>query len=330
MFEKMKDLYPLKFKPIIKETIWGGSKLRSVLNKNTHFERCGESWEISGVKNNLSVVSEGFLKGNNIEELVEVYMGDLVGDSIYEKFGTSFPLLIKFIDATDVLSIQVHPDDKLAKERHNSSGKTEMWYILEGDPDSELICGFSKRVDKETYLKYLNENKINRILNFEKVQRGDVFFIPAGRVHAIGSGILLAEIQQTSDITYRIFDWNRFDKEGNPRELHTDLALDAIDYKYYDNYKTAYNTSLNKTTNIVDCPYFFTNILKFDKSVTKDYNLLDSFVIYMCIEGQFIIRPDKGAEVEVKKGETILLPAAIKNLMLVPEVYSEVIEVYIK
>jgi len=326
----MNDLYPLKFKPILKETIWGGSKLKNRLNKKTLSDKVGESWEISCVEDNISIVSNGFLTNNSLVELIEIYMGDLVGEKVYEKFGTGFPLLIKFIDANDVLSIQVHPDDKLAIERHQSNGKTEMWYILENDPDSELICGFNTRVDKETYLKRLNENKLNRILNFEKVQRGDVFFIPAGRVHAIGSGILLAEIQQTSDMTYRIFDWNRTDSDGNPRELHTELALDAIDYKYYENYKTTYISTLNKTSNMVDCPYFFTNILKFDQPIEKDYYLVDSFVIYLCIEGHFTIKTDKGIIEQVQKGETVLIPAALKNLSLIPEGNAEIIEVYIK
>jgi mannose-6-phosphate isomerase len=325
-----KELYPLKFKPVIKETIWGGSKLKSVLNKPCKSSKVGESWEISGVAGNVSVVSNGFLKGNNLEELMEIYIGDLLGDKVYEHFGLKFPLLFKFIDANDVLSIQVHPNDALAMERHKSFGKTEMWYILEHEPGSELICGFNKAIDKEIYLKHLQENKLNRIMNFEKVQNGDVFFIPAGRVHAVGSGILLAEIQQCSDITYRIFDWNRVDDLGKPRELHTELALDAIDYSFKENYKTSYENVKNKTVNIAECEYFNTNILKFEKEVTKDYNLLDSFVVYMCLEGRFKICSEKGTLETITKGETVMLPAVIKNISLVPEGYTELLEVYIK
>jgi len=290
----------------------------------------GESWEISGVKANISVVCNGFLAGNDLEELIEVYMGDLVGDKVYDKFGTLFPLLIKFIDANDVLSIQVHPGDELAKKRHNSLGKNEMWYIIKNLPGSEIICGFNQKADKDIYLYHLQNNTLNKILNFEKVQNGDVFFIPAGRVHSIGSGILLAEIQQTSDVTYRIYDWSRKDANGNSRELHTEQALDAIDYNAYDTYKTEYEHVLNKTTNMVDCPYFFTNILQFNKPVEKDYNLIDSFVIYMCIDGRFHINPENGESLLVDKGETILLPAVIKNLTLQPDGDARIIEVYIK
>jgi mannose-6-phosphate isomerase len=326
----MNQLYPIKFKPIYKNTIWGGTRLKTKLNKSGSSNTCGESWEIADVHEDISVVSNGFLAGNNLKELIEVYMGDLLGDKVYDKFGVQFPLLIKFIDANDVLSIQVHPDDKLAKERHSSFGKTEMWYIIESEHDSELICGFNQALDRDIYLEHLQEGTLNKIMNFEKVKSGDVLFIPAGRVHAIGSGILLAEIQQSSDITYRIYDWNRIDKNGNSRELHTDLALDSIDYRYYNNYKTPYEKALNKTTNVIDCPYFFTNVLKFDKAIEKDYNLIDSFVIYLCVGGKFRILPEKGEAVEVNLGETVLLPAVIKNLTLRPEGQAKLIEVYIK
>jgi len=226
----MEGLYPLKFTPIYKDKIWGGNKIKSVLNKDFGgLPNCGESWELSGVDGNVSVVSNGYLAGNTLEELLEVYMGDLAGDEVYEHFGNEFPLLIKFIDANDDLSIQVHPNDEMAAERHNSYGKTEMWYVLQADKGSKLQSGFNQQVDQEKYLEKLEKTELTDILNFEEVTAGDVFFIPAGRVHAIGRGILLAEIQQTSDITYRIYDYDRRDDKGNPRELHTDLALDAID-----------------------------------------------------------------------------------------------------
>jgi mannose-6-phosphate isomerase len=233
-----KSLYPLQFTPIFKGYIWGGTRLITDLGKKTKMKPCAESWEISSVPGNVSVVSNGFLKENNLQELIEVYMGDLVGDSIYERFGTEFPVLIKFIDALDDLSIQVHPDDRLAYERHGTNGKTEMWYVMESGRDSGLIVGFNQEMDREKYLKALNDKKLKDIMNFEKVAPGDVFFMPAGRVHAIGKDILLAEIQQTSDLTYRIYDWERVGADGNLREIHTELALDAIDYNLYDDYKT--------------------------------------------------------------------------------------------
>ena len=325
----MNQLYPLKFRPIYKDTIWGGKKLGTILNKNINSETVGESWELSGVKNNLSVVADGFLKDNNLEELIEVYMGDLVGDKVYENFGLEFPLLIKFIDANDDLSIQVHPDDRLAEERHQSFGKTEMWYVLQNEPGATLISGFNRKLDKAVYLDYFKQGRIRELLNVEKVTSGDTYFIPAGRVHAIGKGILLAEIQQTSDITYRIYDWDRKDASGKSRELHTEQAVDAIDYNFYQDYKTKYQYSLNKTSNIVDNKYFLTNILHFNQPVDKDYNLIDSFVIYICTEGEFEIRYPEGST-KVSKGETVLLPAILKNISLIPKKESKILEVYIK
>ncbi|NJO92826.1 MAG: mannose-6-phosphate isomerase, partial [Chloroflexia bacterium] len=237
--------------------------------------------------------------------------------------------LIKFIDAQDVLSIQVHPDDITAEERHNAYGKTEMWYVVEAEDGAELISGFKIDCNKQDYLTALRSGGLKELLNIEKVQPGDVFFIPAGRVHAIGSGILLAEIQQTSDVTYRIYDWGRVDNEGNPRELHTDLATDVINFKAEENYKTDYDIVPNKTVNLVECNYFKTNILDFEGSVEKDYNLIDSFVIYMCIEGEFKIHSDADVVEKVKKGETVLIPAVLKNLVLEAEGQTKLLEVYI-
>ncbi|MDQ2177499.1 type I phosphomannose isomerase catalytic subunit [Marinifilum sp. D714] len=325
------SLYPLKFQPILKDKIWGGSKLKTVLNKDfSPLPNAGESWEISGVEGDISVVSNGNLAGNNLEELIEVYMGDLVGDKVYDQFGMEFPLLIKFIDANDVLSIQVHPDDELSKERHNAFGKTEMWYVIEADKGSELIVGFNQEVDKAKYVSKLEEGKLEEILNNEPVKKGSCFFIPAGRVHAIGKGILLAEIQQTSDVTYRMYDWNRTDDQGNPRELHTELAVDAIDYSFEKKYRTDYETEINKTQELVRCPYFTTNTLEFDKQIEKDYSQLDSFVIYMCLDGNFTIESEDGITTEVAKGETVLIPAALENVILFPKGKTEILEVYIK
>ncbi len=326
----MEKLYPLKFIPILKEKIWGGDKLKRLLDKEVNTKaKIGESWEISGVEENVSIVSNGFLSGNSLNELIEIYMGDIVGDAIYEKFGEEFPVLIKFIDASDDLSIQVHPDDVIAQKRHNAYGKTEMWYILQADEGAELISGFAKETTKQAYLTALNSGTLKDLLNVEKVTPGDVFFIPPGRVHAIGKGVLLTEIQQTSDITYRIYDWGRTDSNGNPRELHTDLALDAIDFKAYTKYKTDYTFTVNKTSNILKCPYFTTNILSFNQPVEKDYNLLDSFVIYICIEGSFKIEYYKSEIVEINFGESVLLPAILKNVRLIPNNNCKLLEVYI-
>ncbi len=326
----MNILYPLKFKPILKEKIWGGNKLNTILGKDLYQDKkIGESWEISGVKDNISVVSNGQLVGNNLQELVEIYMGDLVGDKVFEKFGIEFPLLIKFIDANKVLSIQVHPDNELARKRHNAFGKTEMWYIVQADKNSDIITGFKQEINKEQYQKYFREGKLTQILNIEKAEAGEVFFIPAGRVHATGKGILLAEIQQTSDITYRIYDWDRKDKDGNSRELHTDLALDAIDFSTYDNYKTPYNKTKNQSVSIADCKYFHTNILDFNKPIEKDYSLIDSFIIIMCLKDSLFINTKNNIE-QVNTGETVLVPASLDNVIFEPVGESKILEVFIR
>ncbi len=210
----MAELYPLRFEPVLKEKIWGGSALVAKYGKNGEgLRNVGESWEISAVAGNLSVVTNGFLAGNNIEEIIEVYMGDLTGEAIFDKFGNEFPLLIKLIEAREDLSVQVHPGNELARERHNAYGKTEMWYILESQKGARIYTGFSKPVAREEYLNALKNNTIQDLLNVETADPGDAFFTPAGRIHAIGAGVVLAEIQQTSDITYRIYDWGRNNKE---------------------------------------------------------------------------------------------------------------------
>lgn len=323
-------LYPLKFKPILKQTIWGGDKLAYKSNDPKVKESIGESWEISGVQDNISVVSEGALEGNSLQELTEIYMGDLVGDKIYEKFGIEFPLLIKYIDARDNLSIQVHPDDATAKARHNAYGKTEMWYLVGADRDAELIMGFNKDTDKSECLTALHNHTLPVLLNTEKVEKGDCFFIPAGTVHAICKGCYIAEIQQTSDITYRIYDYDRRDKNGNPRELHTELATDVINFCEQKQHSIHYHQHENHTEELVSCNYFTTNYLKFDKEVEKDYIELDSFVIYMCLEGNFTLVYDVDKTVKVNKGETILVPAILKNLFLIPETEAEILEIYIR
>jgi mannose-6-phosphate isomerase len=325
----MNRLYPLKFKPIIKDKIWGGTRLRTLLNKKTKSDKAGESWEISCYPGDISRVKTGFLAGNNLEELIEVYMGDLVGDEVFERFGTVFPLLVKYIHANDVLSIQVHPDDELAAKSLNSFGKTEMWYVVEAEKDAEIIVGFNRQANQELYLEHLRSNTLLQLLNAEKTYEGDVFFLPAGRIHAIGKGILLAEIQQTSDATLRIYDFDRLGDDGKPRPLHTDLALKAMDYNFYQEYKTAYERTLNQSNRILSCPYFTTNFLELTRPVEKDYHDLDSFVIYMCLEGSLVLQYYGTEEEVADKGETMLLPAAIKEIRLIPQPYARILEVFI-
>jgi mannose-6-phosphate isomerase len=255
-------------------------------------------------------------------------MGDITGDAVYEKFGIEFPLLIKLIEAREDLSIQVHPGNELAMERHKAYGKTEMWYILESEKDARIFTGFAEPSDKDTYLGALKSGELARIMNIENPEPGDVFYTPAGRIHAIGAGIVLAEIQQTSDITYRIFDWNRKDSEGKERELHTDLAVDAIDFRASGKSRIKVIPTLNKTENLVNSEFFTTNIISFNELISKDYNLIDSFIIYICIEGEFLIRWDGNSE-PVIKGETVLLPAMIKDVVLEPSPQARLLEIFI-
>ncbi len=323
-------LYPLKFNPILKSKIWGGKKLKTILNKKSKEENLGESWELSGVQGDISIVSNGFLKGNSLEEIIEIYMGEIVGDPVFNKFDKEFPLLFKFIDASQDLSIQVHPNDELSRERHNAYGKTEMWYVINSEQNSQLISGFVKPTNKEMYLNALKNNSLETLLKAHKVNNGDAFFIPAGDVHAIGSGILLAEIQQTSDVTYRIYDYNRKDKDGNLRDLHTEMALDAIDFEK-TNEKINYNQeAYNETVNIAACNYFVTNFLNLTNSLERDVYLLNSFVVYMCIDGSATITCENGTKEIITKGETVLIPASIQSLEIQTDSNCKLLEVYIK
>lgn len=323
-------IYPFLFKTIFKDKIWGGDKIKTILNKDfSPLPNCGETWEISGVKGNISEVKNGPLAGSLLTSLIEQHKEALVGKKVYQKFGNEFPLLIKFIDANDDLSIQVHPDDKLAKERHDSFGKTEMWYILQADKGAKLNSGFNKKLDEKTYLKHLHDNTLDQILNFEEVQAGDVFFLPAGRVHYIGKGVCLAEIQQTSDITYRIYDFDRVDDSGNKRELHTEQALAAIDYNFYNDYKSSYAAKKNQASTIVSCPYFTTNLIDLSAtSIHRDYTALDSFVIYICAEGNCSIHYN-GEQLSITKGDSVLIPALFKHIELSTNSDAKILEVYI-
>ena len=320
-------LYPLKFTPLYKYRIWGGEKLKTKLNKKYTEENIGESWEVSDVSGDETVVSEGPLKGKTLRDLVNQYKGDFVGNAVYEKFGEEFPLLIKFIDAKTPLSIQVHPSNEVAKERHNSFGKNEMWYVMQADKDAELIVGFDKKINTDDYKTHLKNNTILNVMHHETVQKGDTFYIPTGRVHAIGAGVLLAEIQQTSDVTYRIYDYDRVDfKTGEKRELHNNLAIDVIDYEVHANYKTNYSLDKNVSNTLVHSPYFRTNILDINSRVEKDYSAIDSFIIYMCVEGTVDVISE-GETYTINNGETLLVPAALNTITLKAG-NAKVLEVY--
>ncbi|MGL4908022.1 MAG: type I phosphomannose isomerase catalytic subunit [Bacteroidales bacterium] len=321
-------LYPLKFNPILKEITWGGSKLSECYGKKADAKKkIGESWELSGVTDSLSVVANGALKGNNIQELVQIYMGELLGQHVYERFGEEFPLLVKLIDANDTLSVQVHPDDATAAERHHAYGKTEMWYVLENEPDAKLAFGFRAPTNAEKLIEHTDNCTVEQLLNFEQVQAGDTFFIPAGCIHAIGKGIVIAEIQQTSDITYRVYDWGR---DATNRPLHMDLAVDVINYGTKHGEKIPPKQVHNQASSLVDCPYFTTNLLAYNEPVYRNMEDFDSFVIYLCIGGSAKII-SAGHSEEITMGETILIPASIANIKIEPQAgEAKFLEVYIK
>ena len=323
-------LYPFTFKPILKKVIWGGSDICPFKEISPVENGVGESWELSHVEGNYSIVANGELAGKSLDDLIRQYGAQLMGQEVIDRFGTTFPLLIKFIDARDNLSIQVHPDDELAKARHNSFGKTEMWYVIKATKDASLYSGFSKQIDADEYVKRVQDNTIMDVLQRYNVNEGDVFFLPAGRVHAIGAGWFIAEIQQTSNITYRIYDYNRKDANGNTRELHTELAKDAIDYTLYPDYRTHYKAHTNATIELANCKYFTTNLMDVDATMTRDFKDLDSFVVYICMEGKASLKDDKGNEIFVHQGQTVLMPADTKGVTISPAPKAKFMETYIK
>lgn len=320
----MNLIYPLQFEPILKERIWGGEKLKTVLNKPIASQITGESWELSAVEGDVSVIANGEWKGKLLTDVINEFPDALLGTEIHKRFGKQFPLLFKYLDAKEDLSIQVHPNDELAKKRHNSFGKTEMWYVIQADEDARIIVGFKEKSSPEAYLESLKNKNILSILNTVNTKKGDVFFLETGTVHAIGAGLVIAEIQQTSDITYRIYDFDRKDANGNTRELHVDLALDAINYEKTDMYK-AYSKEKNHSNQVVDCPYFTTNFIPLDGNelVAKNGN---SFTVYMCVDGHFSIDAN-GEKFDYKKGDTVLMPAALKSFTLSGK--ASVLEIYI-
>ena len=322
-------MYPLKFEPFLRPMIWGGEKIAAYKGVETSVRSIGESWELSGVAGHESIVAEGPCKGVSLPELIDRYGAELVGKSNYERFGNEFPLLVKFIDAREDLSIQVHPDDRLAWERHRMHGKTEMWYVVSETGGASLRIGFDRRVDAETYAAAVADHTICDLLRDHPIAAGDVFFLPAGRVHSIGAGAFIAEIQQTSNITYRIYDYDRKDANGNGRELHTELAKDAIDYTMLPDYRTHYKAHTNATVELADCKYFTTNLLDIDTIMVRDFSELDSFVVYICMGGKASIRDNKGNEIFVHQGQTVLIPADTQVVTISPSPDAKFMETYI-
>ena len=313
-------MYPLKFEPILKQTLWGGDKIIPFKHLNETLPNVGESWEVSAVEGSESVVANGADKGYTLPEMVRKYKEELVGEANYARFGNKFPLLIKFIDAKLDLSIQVHPGDELAKKRHNSFGKNEMWYVIAADKGAKLISGFAEEITPKEYKDRVHNGTFAEVLQTCAIEPGDVFYVPAGRVHGIGAGAFVAEIQQTSDITYRIVDYNRKDKDGKSRELHTSQAMDAINFSdVQDDFRTEYERIQNEPVEMVASPYFTTSVYDMTEEITCDYSELDSFVIFICVEGSCRLTDDNQNEITLRAGETVLLPAAVQEVTIVPE-----------
>lgn len=317
-------LYPIQFEAILKERIWGGEKLKTLLNKPINSNFTGESWELSTVEGDVSVVANGIHKGKSLTALIEEFPSEILGKTVLDRFGKQFPLLFKFLDAREDLSIQVHPNDALAQKRHNSFGKTEMWYVMQADPDARIIVGFKNDSSANEYVKQLENHNLLSILDTVKAKEGDVFFLESGTVHAIGAGLVVAEIQQTSDVTYRLYDFDRKDVHGNTRELHVDLALEAINYNKV-NACMEYDKAHNQSNTVVDCPYFRTNFIPLaSQKVVENSGL--SFVVYMCVAGSFELEYN-GVVYQYTLGDTVLIPAEMKSYILKGK--ASILEIYI-
>ncbi len=311
---KSVNIPPLKFKPILKSAIWGGEKIAPFKGIETDQEQIGESWEVSGVKGNESIVANGADAGLTLTQMIEKYGAALVGNKNIERFGNTFPLLIKIIDAAGDLSLQVHPNDELAMKRHNSLGKTEMWYIVDTDPNAIICAGLAEAITPDKYVEKVNDNSLMDVVAHHKSRPGDVFFLPAGRIHSIGAGNLLVEVQETSDITYRIYDFGRVDaKTGKPRQLHVEEAKDAIDYTVYPSYVTEAGNNIDGTSSLVHCSHFNVYRLEIDDEKTF-YPNYDSFATFTCIDGELTVKDDRDNEISLRKGESILIPAMAKSI----------------
>ena len=328
----MSVLYPLKFAPAYFEKIWGGQHVKTILHQDFgDLMNCGEMWLLSGLEGQNSIVCNGDFAGDELNDLIETFMGDLVGEDVFNKYGERFPLLIKIIDPLDNLSIQVHPDDELAQKIGLYNGKTEMWYVMNAEKGAKLVSGFNRDVTPKEFEEAVANKSVESMLNYVDVHNDDAFFIPARKIHALGAGCMVAEIQQTSDTSYRVYDWDRIDRFGMKRELHIDEALATINFKKEDSGKVSYDKKTkNATVSLVKCPYFTTNLIKLDtkSALVKDYSELDSFVILMCTEGSFILSYEDGTET-VRMGECILIPNVINKVEIISDGECKLLEVYI-
>lgn len=312
-------LYPFLFEPNLHPVVWGGHQLRPYKGLESNNEPIGESWEVSTVPSSISIISNGVFKGQKLTDIIAKYPKEILGHAVYEKYHGQFPLLVKFIDAERDLSIQVHPNDEMAWREHKKMGKSEMWYIIKAEPESHLYAGFKQEITPEEYHQRIADGTITDVLADHKVKAGDVFYLPAGRVHAICGGIMLAEVQQSSDVTYRIYDYNRPGMDGKPRELHTNLAAQALDYHVERNYRTEYLETDNRAVQIIDSPYFDVRVIEIQAPFHRNLLKYDSFVISMCIEGTCkLVMRTNGTEITLTEGHTALIPAVIADYDVIP------------
>ncbi|GHU85542.1 mannose-6-phosphate isomerase [Bacteroidia bacterium] len=321
-------LYPLKFKPILQSKIWGGEKIKKYKFAENFKENIGEVWLLSGVEGNETLVENGNLLNSTINDAIEVFMSDLLGEKIYQEYGDFFPLLYKIIDANDNLSVQVHPDEDISMILEDASPKNEMWYVLDADNEAKIYLGFNKDIDALEVKKSIEENTILSLLNEVKVKSGDVYFIPAGTIHALGRGVVVAEIQQASDTTYRVWDWNRTDEKGNSRELHIEEALQSFNYAktIVESMKSA--SKMNGVSRLIKTPYFTANEMLLNKSFEKDYSDIDSFVCLLCVKGNGYIKQN-GVETSIEEGEVVLLPAITEKITIETNNAIRILESYI-
>ena len=312
-------IYPLLFEPNLHTVVWGGNQLRPYKGLEPSDEPIGESWEVSAVPTSTSIISNGVNAGKDLITVINENPDAILGKKVNEKYHGQLPLLVKFIDAMRDLSIQVHPNDEMAMREHGKMGKSEMWYVIKADDGAHLYAGFKQEITPEEYHQRIADGTITEVIADHQVKAGDVFYLPAGRVHAICGGILLAEVQQSSDVTYRIFDYNRPGMDGKPRELHTELAAKALDYHVEDNYRTEYVESANKAVQIINSPYFSVCVMEVSKPFHRNLLKYDSFIIIMCIEGDCKIHVrSTGEEVLLKHGHSTFIPAAIADYDVTP------------
>ena len=325
------QLYPFLFHPNLHTIVWGGNQLRPYKGLELSDEPIGESWEVSAVPDSVSIISNGVLAGKDLITAINEQPDAILGKKVNEKYQGKLPLLVKFIDAKKDLSIQVHPNDEMAMHEHGKMGKSEMWYIIKADEGAHLYAGFKQRITPYEYQKRVEEGSITEVLADHQVKAGDVFYLPAGRVHAICGGVMLAEVQQSSDVTYRIFDYNRPGMDGKPRELHTDLAAKALDFHVETYYRTDYPETTNKAVQIIDTPFFDVRIMEINKSKHRDMRKYDSFVISMCLEGDCKIHIRSTDDIiELKTGYSTLIPADIADYDVIPlNVKSRILDTFV-